>query len=364
MPKKTASDVSDQTETEYFVSFFEMEYPDCRSAVHYEEVDNPFNVLLVYNDEIIKIQRQDKKKCFQSRCEKSKCDMKDPDCYMKCVRDSHAPVECHADSMSDCLVFPFTCATSHCLEADKIPKYCVYIGLLTLQELKRFENRAVELKNTYDDCGYFVQLREELCEASFEAMERYNIAVKNLEPRSGRRNSKYENPINVLERYEGYAASIRTAWKSPPSSVADPVFGVSNISSVVATSSEAISVTPIALPVVPETVVEHEDILDLFEKVKGQGRWVSQTDFSNLDINKEYLTKGTLRKYRETGNATWSKKNPAIGQDKAGNFLKRKSKSRKGKEGKARYNYRYSYFLLREFDKQPPSLLPVESDDK
>ena len=35
----------------------------------------------------------------------------------------------------------------------------------------------------------------------------------------------------------------------------------------------------------PGTVAEQEDILDLYEKMKDQGRWVSPDDFVNKDIN-------------------------------------------------------------------------------
>ena len=103
-------------------------------------------------------------------------------------------------------------------------------------------------------------------------------------------------------------------------------------------------------PVVPEPVDGEEDVLDLYEKVKGQGRWVSQRDFldPNINSNRSKIALKSLRTYRETRNVVWSKKKPTIGMDKAGNFLERLV-------GKQPNNYRYWYFLLEKFDKTAAS---------
>jgi hypothetical protein len=94
----------------------------------------------------------------------------------------------------------------------------------------------------------------------------------------------------------------------------------------------------------PSLVPKYEDFLDLLEKEKG--RWVSQDDFldHNINANRLKFTRRTLLKYRETRYVVWSKKNPAIGMDRVGNFLER--------SGNEPRNYRYRYFLLREYDKQ------------
>jgi hypothetical protein len=104
--------------------------------------------------------------------------------------------------------------------------------------------------------------------------------------------------------------------------------------------------------VVPEPVAEQEDIADIVARLEAQseGRWVSQDEFSDLDINVKYKTTKTLQRYREKDNVKWSENNPALGMDKAGNFLER--------SGKDQYNYEYRYFLLRKFDKQPPPPVP------
>jgi hypothetical protein len=104
---------------------------------------------------------------------------------------------------------------------------------------------------------------------------------------------------------------------------------------------------------------EHdEDIGDIIAKL--DGRWVVQKDFVNENINANYckvihedsrLTSKNLEHWRHNGNVTWSKKNPAIGKDKAGQFLER--------TGKNKNAFRYRYFLLHEFDKQP---LPKGND--
>jgi len=120
---------------------------------------------------------------------------------------------------------------------------------------------------------------------------------------------------------------------------------------------KAIALTPpsVALETVDEpqkTVAEQEDILDLYEKMKDQGRWVSQDDFVNKDINSNRNTYSikTLQVYRESCNVVWLLKDQTIGRDKVGNFFKR--------TGNNRYNYRYRYFLLREHDKTITSNIP------
>jgi len=111
-------------------------------------------------------------------------------------------------------------------------------------------------------------------------------------------------------------------------------------------NSTAPTTEPEELPVVPESVDEQEDVLDLLEKE--EGRWVSQDDFLNPDINanRTNFTLKTFRTWRETRYIVWSKKKTAIGMDNGGNFF-----TRKGKDPR---NYRYRYFLLKEYDKQPP----------
>ena len=141
------------------------------------------------------------------------------------MRDSHDPIECNERFVSDCLTFPFTCATTPCPEAVQQPIYCVSISL-TPEDLGEFEDLAVELKNTYKDCGYSLMSHEEIGELPRKAMARYRSAVNKLEKRSARRCVDGENPVDVLERYVKYADGIRAARRSP-SSVGDPASGIS-----------------------------------------------------------------------------------------------------------------------------------------
>ena len=127
-------------------------------------------------------------------------------------------------------------------------------------------------------------------------------------------------------------------------------------------------------PVVPEPVAkaridgqkeEQEDIADIVARLEArkEGRWVSQDVFLDPDINASRAIRGKtwLRKNRETANiAAWSKKypetgNPAIGKDKAGYIFERL--------GNDPNNYRYSYFLLKKFDRQSSSYVPMPSHD-
>ena len=85
-----------------------------------------------------------------------------------------------------------------------------------------------------------------------------------------------------------------------------------------------------------------EDIFDLFETKKGQGRWVSQNDFANPRINKKHYRLNTLKTYRETRYLKKSAKDPSIGMDKKGHFLQKEDEKTTSP---------YRYFLLREFDK-------------
>ncbi|MDR0326860.1 MAG: hypothetical protein LBI05_01045 [Planctomycetaceae bacterium] len=160
-----------------------------------------------------------------------------------------------------------------------------------------------------------------------------------------------ECPPMVLHRQrvkEVFGANVDGSAPPSPTRAAD----VQAASLVINGNSTAPIAEPDKLPVVPETVDEQEDIFDTLEKMKGQGRWVPQADFLNPNINaqRNKCTLKSLRTYREERNVTWSKKRPAIGMDEAGNFLER--------YGKNRYNYRYWYFLLNEFDKQAPFLVP------
>jgi hypothetical protein len=86
------------------------------------------------------------------------------------------------------------------------------------------------------------------------------------------------------------------------------------------------------------------DVFDIPSEPK-DGRWVSQDDFLNENINTQSrkFTSRTLQHSRTNGNVTWSTENPAIGRDKDGNILER--------TGKPPKNYRYRYFLFRENDK-------------
>ena len=102
------------------------------------------------------------------------------------------------------------------------------------------------------------------------------------------------------------------------------------------------------LPSAPEPVAEQdeEDIADIV--ARSEGRWVSQDHFldPNINSNRTNFTVKTFRTWRETRYIVQSKKNSAIWMDKGGNIF-----TRKGKDPR---NYRYRYFLLKEFDQQPP----------
>ena len=113
-------------------------------------------------------------------------------------------------------------------------------------------------------------------------------------------------------------------------------------------------------PIVPEPVAEtrideqeeeQEDIADIVARLKG--RWVSPRDFLDrkINANRGNFTERDLLGNREKNNTIkWSKNKPAIGRDKDGNFLER--------SGKNRWNYRYRYFLLKEFDLEPSPTVP------
>jgi len=91
-----------------------------------------------------------------------------------------------------------------------------------------------------------------------------------------------------------------------------------------------------------DDTAEQEDISDILDKLNG--RWVSQDDFLNFDINanRNTFTNKSFRRSRETLNLKLSKKNPTIGMDKDGRFFQRTGN---------RWNYDYKYFLLQEYDK-------------
>jgi len=125
---------------------------------------------------------------------------------------------------------------------------------------------------------------------------------------------------------------------------------------------------PVPAPLVEEkrkAPVEEEDIADTVARLieKGLARWVSQKEFLDENINSRRskftgmkFTKKTLERYRETNNCVLSKKlsgeNVRIGMDKADNYFERS-----GHE-KNKRSYRYQYLLLREFDKQLPTVSP------
>jgi hypothetical protein len=83
--------------------------------------------------------------------------------------------------------------------------------------------------------------------------------------------------------------------------------------------------------------VELEDIADILEQ--RHGRWVTFNDFTNPEIVKVHYEKGTLRTYRDK--ITWSLKDPTIGRDRGGNFLKRAGN---------KPNSSYHYFLQSDND--------------
>ena len=75
-----------------------------------------------------------------------------------------------------------------------------------------------------------------------------------------------------------------------------------------------------------KTVAGQGDVLDLLEKL--EGRWVSQKDFlnKNINANRGKCPKQLLEQYRKKGSVVWSKKNKRLGWDQGGNFLKRTGK--------------------------------------
>jgi hypothetical protein len=93
-----------------------------------------------------------------------------------------------------------------------------------------------------------------------------------------------------------------------------------------------------------------EDITKILCRLKG--RWVSQKDFLDQNINaqRNKFTIITLHHQREKGCVVWSKNKPMIGRDKGGRFLER--------IGNNPYTYLYRYFLLYENDKTSPSHVP------
>lgn len=92
-----------------------------------------------------------------------------------------------------------------------------------------------------------------------------------------------------------------------------------------------------------------EDVVDRLARIKG--RWVTQEEFLNENINKKPPAIRSLRTQRTEKNVEMSKKNPSIGIDKAGYFFEKTTTSDK----KTASNTSYRYFLRREFDKQNES---------
>ena len=238
MPKNTAPNAHDQIETEHFVVFYEMKYPNCRRAV-YDVEDNhpdsrcviyhadnnpPCRIWLGYNNERIEMQRN--KPCFRSYCEELDCYKKEPDCFWNCMRVSFDTIECTEDNESDCGSFPFKCTTYPCLDADQQPRRCISIGSLTPKELIAFKNVADELKNSNNDYGYSLQTHEEISKIPLEEMAKCYLTASQLKVMSVPRRSKDEVHIGVLKRCIGYADGIRAARRSP-SSVGDPASGIS-----------------------------------------------------------------------------------------------------------------------------------------
>ena len=95
--------------------------------------------------------------------------------------------------------------------------------------------------------------------------------------------------------------------------------------------------------------IGQDDVFDRLAKLKG--RWVSQKDFLDKNINTKAFTLKTLHTYRSGQKVERSKKDSSIGVDKGGNFLKITRES----DNKNDPNTTYQYFLLREFDRQFPS---------
>ena len=85
------------------------------------------------------------------------------------------------------------------------------------------------------------------------------------------------------------------------------------------------------------------DIADLTDETKW--RLVTQADYLNHDINTapdRPFSSRELEESRQNGNTKWLDESQGIGQDAKGRYLKR--------TGKNPHNYRYQYFLPREFD--------------
>ena len=161
--------------------------------------------------------------------------------------------------------------------------------------------------------------------------------------------------ILVIPPNANSCGRVNEACPSSPFRI-QPADGLAAPSDTINESPTAPTTEPAKLPVVPKTAAEQEDIADIVARLEArtEGCWVSQDEFLDPDINanRTNFTLKTFRTWRETRYIVWSKKNPAIGMDNGGNFFTRKGKNPR--------NYRYRYFLLKEYDKKPPPHVPSE----
>jgi hypothetical protein len=159
MHKKSTANISNQTETEYFVTYFQMSYPECRGEFNYGDTG---------------IQNLQKTKpCFESYCKKADCRGKGKFCQWNKKQASRTDYA-DWDYYMECQRKPFQCIAFPCPEARCGLRRSVSIGLLTPDELVAFEKLAV-IKNTD---GYFLRSREKIEGHSIEEKTRHNSAVK------------------------------------------------------------------------------------------------------------------------------------------------------------------------------------------
>ena len=141
MPKKSAASTSNQTATEYFVTYFQMVYPDCRGKWNWS------------NQDIQKLQKS--KPCFKSSCATASCHGKGKYCLWN--RRKVPPPTFDWVWGEECWCKPFQCITVPCPEARYGLRRSVPVGLLTPDEREAFKKEA----NIKETDGYFLRTREQ-----------------------------------------------------------------------------------------------------------------------------------------------------------------------------------------------------------
>jgi len=168
MAKKETTDVSNQTETEYFVVYSDKrENPHCR---------NPWQV---YED--LKADKgwplRPPEGCFETRCsdenpcseEKPTCVRKNPDQELILPKYSnpeptaielgfaffqHWYKEASEEekSLKKCQANYYQCVHPECKKVRRIPEFCVSIGELAPKILEKFRNKTRSIKRKYGPC--------------------------------------------------------------------------------------------------------------------------------------------------------------------------------------------------------------------